>query len=197
MYVWVVGGEWEGGGLSKLRKQLSKGSEAWDLVRGLKEAGDKAGQPEVGGRGWDAEESLYSGLLAAATEFFQHKRINEYPFRIFQRLCEGGVGREKLLLRFLLLVLDSLWGKPYPDPEPLWGWGWAVTQLCRAAQQLSRPWCWLKTHTYAQGLGGAWGGAMFPGLWHLTVGDIFPAKIRNQVSHPPFQQRVDSPVAEG
>lgn len=38
---------------------------------------------------------------------------------------------------------------------------------------------------------------MFPGLWHLAVGDIFPAKIRNQASRPPFQQRVDSPVAEG
>lgn len=63
VYVWVVGGKWEGGGLSKLRKQLSKGSEAWDLIRGLKEAGDKAGQPEVGGGGWDAEESLYSGLF--------------------------------------------------------------------------------------------------------------------------------------
>lgn len=40
----------EGVGLSKLREQLSKGSEAWDLVGGRK---PKAGKPEcAGGSPW-------------------------------------------------------------------------------------------------------------------------------------------------
>lgn len=55
----------------------------------------------------DAEESgLYALDDKMLLKSFQQKRINEYPPGIFHRLCEGGVGRKRLLLRLHLLLFS-------------------------------------------------------------------------------------------
>lgn len=119
----------------------------------------------------------------------------------------GGWDGEKIVLRLTPSIVFPKGFPPslpgggglHPETEPLCG-GCAISQFCKAAQQLSRPWCRLKTHASDQGLGRAWGVAMFSGLWHSKIGDIVSTKIRTQAESSgrvPFWQRLGSPGAEG
>lgn len=63
------------------------------------EGSQRLGSQSVGRGSLDAEESgLYALDDKMLLKSFQQKRINEYPPGIFHRLCEGGVGRKRLLL---------------------------------------------------------------------------------------------------